>query len=91
MLAAVDDRQQVSSFIQYRDCDYNNYHLNQTFWYINSAKEFLNIPSKQIYSLSNIHCVIVLSYCLVHHILKKETIVAQLSTEEGSNLEGNVK
>lgn len=31
MLAAVDDRQQVSSFIQYRDCDYNNYHLNQTF------------------------------------------------------------
>lgn len=91
MSLAVDDRRQVSSLFIHRDCDYNNYYLNKNFGYINSVEKIFNIPSKQIYSLSNKLCLIVLFNVLVHHILKKETTVPQLSTEEGSNLEGNVK
>lgn len=36
------------------------------------------------------HCFIVLLHDLVHHSVNKETTVAQLSTTESSNLEGNV-
>lgn len=44
--------------------------------------------SNQSHSLSNIECFKVRLTCLAHHTLKKETTMAQLSIEEGRDLEG---